>query len=164
MLRDKNLVPLSRQHQHALALCVRINRARLSSAAELRAWQSEIQQHFEQEIQHHFAAEEAHLFPAARRHPDLVQLVEELLAEHSQLRGYFAQAAARALDRGSLGQFADTLSAHIRKEERQLFEAMQKAMTPEELQSIGALVAEAFARLPQACIVPTESTMKSPPA
>ena len=27
MLRDKNLVPLSRQHQHALALCVRINRA-----------------------------------------------------------------------------------------------------------------------------------------
>ena len=27
MLRDKNLIPLSRQHQHALALCVRIDRA-----------------------------------------------------------------------------------------------------------------------------------------
>jgi len=164
MLRDKNLVPLSRQHQHALALCVRIHRASLSTAAERTAWQSEIQQHFEQEIQHHFTAEEAHLFPAARLHPDLVQLVDELLAEHSRLREYFAQAAARALDRRSLGQFADTLSAHIRKEERQLFEALQKAMTPEELHSIGALVEEAFARLPQACIVPTESTMKSPHA
>jgi hypothetical protein len=27
MLRDKGLIPLSRQHQHALALCVRIERA-----------------------------------------------------------------------------------------------------------------------------------------
>jgi hemerythrin-like domain-containing protein len=27
MLRDKSLIPLSRQHQHALALCVRIERA-----------------------------------------------------------------------------------------------------------------------------------------
>src|SRR6267143_1187130 len=79
MLRDQNLIPLSRQHQHALALCVRIQRASLSTAAERTAWQSEIQQHFEQEIQHHFTAEEAHLFPAARLHPDLVQLVDELL-------------------------------------------------------------------------------------
>ncbi len=55
MLRDKNLVPLSRQHQHALALCVRINRATLSSPEELQAWQAEIQQHFEQEIQYHFS-------------------------------------------------------------------------------------------------------------
>ena len=34
MLRDPNLVPLSRQHQHALALCVRINRAALAKHLE----------------------------------------------------------------------------------------------------------------------------------
>jgi hemerythrin-like domain-containing protein len=162
MLRDKNLVPLSRQHQHALALCVRINRASLSTPAEVKAWQSEIQQHFDQEIQHHFAAEEAHLFPAARRHSGLIPLVDELLAEHAQLRAYFAQAAARALDRPALRQFADTLSTHIRKEERQLFEAMQKAMMPVELQSIGALLDQALSTLPEMCIVPTESTLKTP--
>jgi hemerythrin-like domain-containing protein len=162
MLRDKNLVPLSRQHQHALALCVRINRAPLATPAELQAWQSEIVQHFEQEIQYHFAAEEIHLFPAARLQPGLSPLVDELLAEHARLRRFFAQSAARALDRPGLREFAETLSAHIRKEERQLFEGMQKQMTPEEMLRTGALVDEALAAAPQTCIVPTETALKTP--
>ena len=32
MLRDRNLIPLSRQHQHALALCVRLDRDLKSGA------------------------------------------------------------------------------------------------------------------------------------
>jgi len=40
MLRDKNLIPLSHQHQHALALCVRIERASPISADDLEAWQA----------------------------------------------------------------------------------------------------------------------------
>jgi hemerythrin-like domain-containing protein len=163
MLRDKNLVPLSRQHQHALALCVRINRAALATPAELNAWQAEIEQHFRQEIQYHFGAEEAHLFPAASRHPALGPLVEELLKEHAQLRHDFAQATARALDRPGLRRFVETLSTHIRKEERQLFEGMQEQMTPEELLKLGVLVDEALAAAPQACIVPAE-TLKTPDA
>jgi hemerythrin-like domain-containing protein len=159
MLRDKGLIPLSRQHQHALALCVRLNRASLATPAELAAWQSEIQQHFQQEIRHHFAAEEAHIFPAACRYPDLRPLVDELLAEHTQLRGYFGQAASRALDATSVRRFADALSSHIRKEERQLFEAMQNTLSRAELKAIGALVEEAFEGLPDTCIVPTESTL-----
>jgi hemerythrin-like domain-containing protein len=162
MLRDKNLVPLSRQHQHALALCVRINRAALASPAELNAWQSEIQQHFEQEIQYHFAAEEAHLFPAARPYADLSFIVEELLAEHAQLRAYFAQASTRSLDRTELRSFAEALSTHIRKEERQLFEEMQKKLTPEALLKIGALIDDALSAVPQICITPTETTLKDP--
>ena len=62
MLRDKNLVPLSRQHQHALALCVRLDRAIQAGGVDLEAWQAEIQQIFEQEITFHFAAEEKELF------------------------------------------------------------------------------------------------------
>ena len=38
MLRDKCLIPLSRQHQHALALCVRIERASPVHKADLAAW------------------------------------------------------------------------------------------------------------------------------
>ena len=164
MLRDKNLVPLSRQHQHALALCVRIHREPLSTPAELQAWQSEIPQHFEQEIQYHFAAEESHLFPAARHYSELSPLVDQLLAEHARLRQYFAQSAARVLDRPGLRQFAEALSTHIRKEERQLFEGMQKHMTPEALLKIGRLIAEALAAAPQACITPTEAILKTPDA
>lgn len=162
MLRDKNLILLSRQHQHALALCVRINRASLATPAELKAWQSEIRQHFDQEIQYHFAAEEAHLFPAARRYPGLAPVVDELLAEHAQLRREFGQAGAGALDLTGLRQFAETLSSHIRKEERQLFEELQKVINPEELSRIGDGIEEALAAAPQVCIVRAEETLKTP--
>lgn len=161
MLRDTNLIPLSRQHQHALALCVRIHRAALATPVELRAWQSEIRQHFEQEIQYHFAAEEAHLFPAARRYPEVAPLVDELLAEHARLRQDFAQAAAGAMDSAGVRSFVETLSGHIRKEERQLFEELQRQMRPEELGGIGVAIEGALAAAPQVCITPTEETLKA---
>ncbi len=162
MLRDHNLVPLSRQHQHALALCVRINRASLSCPAELQAWQAEIQQHFEQEIQYHFAAEEADLFPIARRYPKLAGLVEELISEHALLRDYFAKAAARSLDQAGLRQFGDTLSGHIRKEEHQLFEGIQECLRPEELAAAGLALDKTLSAASDACIVPTEATLRKP--
>lgn len=160
MLRDKSLVPLSRQHQHALALCVRINRAALSTPAELAAWQAEIQQHVEQEIQYHFAAEEASLFPVARKYPELAGVVDELLTEHGQLRSYFANATNRTLDHEGLRQFAELLSTHIRKEERQLFEGMQEKLTAEQLQSIGADLDRALAAAQDTCIIPTETVLR----
>ena len=161
MLRDKNLVPLSRQHQHALALCVRINRAHLASPAELKAWQSEIQQHFDQEIRYHFEAEEKHLFPATRQFPELRTLVDQLLAEHASLRDYFARASRYELDSAGLRRFAEMLSSHIRKEERQLFEGMQEKVGPDALAKVGAKVDETLAAVSQACIVPTESKLKA---
>ena len=54
MLRDKSLIPLSHQHQRALALCVRIDRAQPIPATDLESWQAEIEQHFEQEIRDPF--------------------------------------------------------------------------------------------------------------
>jgi hemerythrin-like domain-containing protein len=161
MLRDPNLVPLSRQHQHALALCVRIRRAVLSSAREVRAWQAEIEQHFEVEIRHHFAAEEAHIFPKARAIAELSPLADELLGEHAQLRADFSQAAARTLDAAGLRRFAETLSGHIRKEEGLLFEGMQQKLSAQEMHEIGTRVAQALAQIPEICIPPTEQTLKT---
>ncbi len=159
MLRDPSLVPLSRQHQHALALCVRINRAALANEIEVKTWQAEMRQHFEKEIQYHFAAEEKYLFPAARHYPELIALVDELMGEHEQLRHYFAQSASAALDGAALRLFANTLSGHIRKEERQLFEALQKRMAAETLLTLGRQVEESLAAAPEACITPTESVL-----
>jgi hemerythrin-like domain-containing protein len=160
MLRDKSLVPLSRQHQHALALCVRINRAPLASEREVQAWQVEVEQHFALEIQHHFAAEEKDVFPVARQYAELVPLVEELLAEHVRLREFFEQARVRSLEGPALRQFAEMLSAHIRKEERQLFEEMQKQMGCADLQRLGANIEESLAPGVEACITPTEEILK----
>src|SRR5207248_11448394 len=118
MLRDKSLVPLSRQHQHALALCVRIDRALQAGEVDLEAWQAEIQQIVEQEITIHFAAEETEVFPLAASVSDLRALVAELKSEHEVLRRYFEKAGERKFDRDDLRRFAELLSQHIRKEER----------------------------------------------
>jgi hemerythrin-like domain-containing protein len=158
MLRDKSLIPLSHQHQRALALCVRIDRAQPIPDADLQAWQIEIEQHFEQEVQFHFAAEEEVLFPAARQFVELVPLVEELIAEHALLRESFAQAEARRMSTEHLPAFAQQLSAHIRKEERQLFERMQQLMEPAELANLGLRLEAALKDAAQSCILMNEAT------
>lgn len=158
MLRDKNLIPLSHQHQHALALCVRIERASPIPEADLAAWQAEIGQIFQGEIRIHFAAEEQALFPAARRYPELVPLVEELLSDHEWLRRQFAQATTETVTPGPVRDLAARLSAHIRKEERQLFEQLQERMSVEEMTSVGRALDAALKDSEQACILPTQAT------
>jgi hemerythrin-like domain-containing protein len=162
MLRDKNLVPLSRQHQHALALCVRLERAIQAGEINLQAWQAEIQQQFESEIGIHFAAEEKELFPAAAQFPELRPLVDELLAEHAFLRDCFSRASARSLDQRDLGNFGERLAHHIRKEERQLFEGMQKVMSSRELSTLGTALEEALKDASEACVLPNEATRLRP--
>jgi len=151
MLRDPSLIQLSRQHQHALALCVRLERTLQAGALDLDAWQLEVHQHYANEVRFHFAAEEEVLFPVARSCPELATLVAELSGEHERLREYFAHAGQGTMNQGELEAFAKLLSGHIRKEERQLFEAMQKRMRPEELRSLGDELARALEDAVQVC-------------
>jgi len=157
MLRDKNLVPLSRQHQHALALCVRIERASPIPESDLAAWQGEIAQHFRAEIGIHFAAEEQFVFPRARRFAELNLLVEELLSEHAWLRERFARAEAESMSAAEVVEFAQRLSTHIRKEERQLFERLQEVMNERELAALGPKVENALKDAEQSCSLPAKS-------
>ena len=151
MLRDPSLVPLSRQHQHALALCVRIQRALRTGSVDLALWQSEIQQHFSDEIRFHFAAEEQVLFPVARRFAELAALADELATDHARLRVYFANSEQGGMDHQELEAFASALSTHIRKEERQLFEGLQRRLRPEELTALGTELHRALEDAAQAC-------------
>jgi len=162
MLRDKNLIPLSHQHQHALALCVRLDRALQAGEVDLEAWQAEMQQLFEQEMSIHFAAEEKELFPTAIQFQDLSGLVQELLAEHNALREFFTNAASRSLDRDKLQVFVETFAQHIRKEERQLFEGLQGLMNPEQLAVLGAALDVALKDASQACLLLNAATRLRP--
>jgi len=137
MLRDKNLIPLSHQHQHALALCVRIERAFASGGMNTREWQDEIAALFDSEIKYHFESEQQVLFPAARRLEGLDALVDELLIEHGLIRRYVERARKYDLIATDLQMFAATLSMHVRKEERQLFEEMQRQLGPEQMEQLG---------------------------
>ena len=158
MLRDKSLIPLSHQHQRALALCVRIDRAQPIPEADLQTWQVEIEQHFEQEIRIHFAAEEDVIFPAARQFGELEPLVEELIVEHASLRELFCQAELRHMSAEGLPAFAQQLSAHIRKEECQLFERMQRLMESAELAPLGLRLETALKDAAQSCLLTNQAT------
>ena len=144
MLRDRNLIPLSHQHQHALALCVRITRGVQSGMADLESWQAELTAIMQNEIEYHFRAEEKILFPAAERFPALMPLVKHLRSEHGTLRGFFARAEMRKLDINGLKTFAETLSQHIRTEERELFERLQELMSAEGLDRLGSEMDDFF--------------------
>ncbi len=157
MLRDKNLIPLSRQHQHALSLCVRIDRASPVGDADLAAWHAEIAQHFQNEISVHFTAEEQVLFPEARRFAELVSLVDDLLHDHAVLREGFAKAGAGQMSATELPAFAQRMSAHIRKEERQLFERMQELISQDELALLGSQIEVALTDATQACALPADA-------
>jgi hemerythrin-like domain-containing protein len=158
LLRDKSLIPLSRQHQHALALCVRIDRAQPIPERDVEAWQTEIKQQFQQEIGIHFAAEEEVLFPMARNFPDLISLVDELVAEHDWLRRNFARAEIGKMSAEDLPQFAAKLSEHIRKEERQLFERMQQLLPLQQMAALGVSLEIALREASESCILPGEAT------
>lgn len=160
MLRDKSLIPLSRQHQHALALCVRIDRASPIPQSDLAAWQTEIGQHFRGEIRIHFSAEEQFVFPPARKFEELNPLVDDLLSDHAWLRDRFACAEEQRLSAAEIAKFAQRLSEHIRKEERQLFERLQELMGAEERALMGQQLESALRDAEQACILPAESDQK----
>lgn len=139
MLRNSNLVPLSHQHQHALALCVRIgkNFAEVHDTPDVHRWELEIVQLFDDEIRHHFEAEQKFVFPEADKFEELQQLVDELRIEHTLIRRNVEQARARQFTVTTLQVFTAMLSEHIRKEERLLFETLQRLLPPEALTRMG---------------------------
>jgi hemerythrin-like domain-containing protein len=141
MLRDPSLIPLSHQHQHALALCVTIDRTLRQEASAPRT--SELVQKvlntYDVELRNHFEVEERLLFPAIREHLGPTPLVDELQAEHRRLEALVerVRTAGEAGRPAALAEFAVTLTAHIRREERELFEDIQKRLSPETLAELG---------------------------
>ena len=102
------------------------------------------------------------MFPRAAHFPELRNLVQELLTEHEALRGLLSRAAAHDLDPLGLAEVAEKLPAHIRKEERQLFEEMQKRISVEEMNALGGALEQALAEATKACAVPNQATRLRP--
>jgi hypothetical protein len=78
------------------------------------------------------------------------------------LRDLFGRAQLRTLAQNDLSTLAAVLAKHIRKEERQLFEGMQKLMSAEELSALGAQVEVALQDAAQTCILPSDATRLRP--
>ena len=135
MLRDPSLIPLSHQHQHALALCVMTRRAwsQDPSPDNLAKLARRVVDRYELELANHFGIEEQVLFPACAN----LSLVQELLAQHRTLESQIEQLRT-APTAELLEEFCELLSKHVRLEENELFQEAQREIPREDLDRIGS--------------------------
>jgi hemerythrin-like domain-containing protein len=135
MLRDASLIPLSHQHHNGLALCVMTRRslAADSSAENVAKLARRAVDRYELELANHFEIEEQVLFPACGEMP----LIAQLVAEHRAMEGLIAELRA-APTAELLEKFCALLSGHIRREENELFEEIQRVLPREVLDRAGS--------------------------
>lgn len=124
MKRHHTQQPLSRDHYQGLVQSQHLIRAAVSDVAGRRKALTEFLDAWEREIEPHFQDEEqllADLASPAER--------EQLLEEHRRLRGLADEARSRRkqVDPGAewMPDLGQTLHAHIRWEERELFTSIE---------------------------------------
>jgi hypothetical protein len=130
MQRHPALIPLSHDHHHALSMGRRLGAAAGDPEAA-RAFAT----FFADDTTRHFREEEELVFPLLPpEHP----LVQRAVGEHARLRALVAQ-LRRDLDAPSgelMTRIATELEAHVRFEERELFEAVQAEAGAAELEAV----------------------------
>lgn len=140
MNRHPALVRLSHDHHHELAHARRLRRAADGdAAARLAAADAYVASFFSDTVDH-FRREEEELFPLYVRHAGTTPLLERILREHMQLHGLAralrAEAAARDVEPETLRTLGELLHDHVRVEERELFEEIQRVVPAAELEAI----------------------------
>ena len=161
MKRHPSLIPLSHDHHDTLVVAQGLIRGRPTAPrsdwpTDRRAQADRLTAFFENTLRSHFAAEEADVFPLAERLlPDHADLVNALRKDHADLRAEIVALPARsdadlAVRLPALGA---RLEAHVRSEERVLFEAVQKTASPDQLERLGAKLAHERQRT-VACAAP----------
>lgn len=138
MKRHPALVPLSDDHHHELVQARRLRSAADAGPEERVAAGSAYVELFFTETVEHFRREEDELFPVyLRREGADPALVERVLREHMELHG-LARTLRTAVAAGdvpaeTLRELGTLLSDHVRLEERELFEAIQRVIPSSEL-------------------------------
>lgn len=124
--RHPALQPWSRDHHHGLLLSWKIKKGFSLGVAPERIkhytdwfWENHLIPHFE--------TEERYLFPILGLDNHMVQ---QAVREHRQLRALFEKEDAVS---ETLSTIESLLNAHIRFEERVLFQAIQEVATPDEV-------------------------------
>jgi hemerythrin-like domain-containing protein len=166
MSRDDRLLRLSRDHHHALVLALRIQRE-LPAADEgaASALQADAVRFWTAGLQPHIEAENEALLSRIAAHGDAgLALAGRLQREHRELdeamttvRNGGAGAGGSNERRAALTRFGSILGAHIRWEERELFEWMQATLSTDDLREAGETFAMRLPAVPVAC--PTPQTL-----
>ena len=153
MPRHSALIPLSHDHHHILVLALRLKKR---GPATLRdVWPTSVAEQVknvlyiaEHDIRPHFRIEEELLFPAIvegasqQRHRDLIRdLIEDHRAIEELLGRLISGSEATLGD--TLYQLGILIEAHVRKEERGIFQYIHECVSPEQLADLQARIHEA---------------------
>jgi hypothetical protein len=142
--RHPALVALSDDHHHELVQARRLLAAAEAPAdARLEAARAYVDAFFTDTVEH-FRREEETVFPLYARQPDADQeLLERILREHMELHGLAralrAEVTAGDVSGETLGELGSLLRAHVRLEERDLFEHLQRIAPATDLDGLHTL-------------------------
>ena len=127
--RHPSLQPWSREHHDMLMFCLKIRQA-MARHVELTRIGAYLLWTWENSVFDHFRSEETDLFPLiGTNHP----MVRRALKEHEKIEELFLKTPH---DNETIQLLERSLEAHIRFEERELFELMQDDLSPEVLNVI----------------------------
>ena len=127
--RNEFLKPISREHHHGLLLCWKIRNGLKKNVATERI-KKYVDWFFEHHLVPHFEIEENYIFPILGNEHELVK---KALSEHRRLtRLYNSQTEVLK----NLNLFEEELEAHIRFEERILFNEIQAVASEAQLELI----------------------------
>ena len=127
--RNELLKPISREHHHGLLLCWKIRTGLKNNIAPERI-KKYVDWFFEKQLLPHFEIEELYIFPILGNEHELVK---KALSEHRRLtRLYNSQTEVLK----NLNLFEEELEAHIRFEERILFNEIQAVVSEAQLEFI----------------------------
>lgn len=130
MKRVPALRALSDDHHAALVIARRCRQAKAPAAA---LW-AKVREAFAGHLEPHFTIEDRHLLPALVAIGE-APLAERLRADHAELRALAAETAA---DLATVQRFGERLAAHVRFEERDVFEPTQERLPAAALAAIDA--------------------------
>ncbi len=130
--RHQALQPLSRQHHFGLLFSWKLRKG-FSKNIETERLSKYAKWFFENEIKPHFSDEEKYVFPILEEGNELV---ERALEEHHRIQFLFNDTIE---PNKSLSHLEEELDAHIRFEERILFNEIQKTATEEQLKKIAEI-------------------------
>ena len=131
MKRHEALAALSRDHHHALVVAQRLRRASETTATEVR---DAFLAYWRADGQRHFREEEDILLPAYVGFGDPEEpVLARVLVDHVRIRWLAHEVASDSPSLDALRTLGEQLSAHVRREERELFPLIEQALPEHEL-------------------------------
>lgn len=140
MKRHKSLILISHDHYHGLQLAQLIRKGApkfKNLPNDVEGKKNYVIDFYENELLHHFYLEENIIIPIVKgKDKKIDKLFKEIIAEHEEIERDVESLKENINIEEKLDKLGYLLEDHIRKEERILFEKIQKTLSQEEMQKL----------------------------